>query len=73
MEKVENTSNKKASVEKNISLDQWKEYFEKLFEWNTDPDEQTVYNIFEEEPIADEIEDFIFNSDITEDEILSVV
>ena len=45
----------------------------KLFECNTDPDEQNIYNIVEEKPIADETENFILSTDITEDEILRAV
>ena len=44
-----------------------------IFECNTGPDEQGIKNMFEEEPIADEIKDFIFNSEITEEEILRTV
>ena len=67
--KLKILSNKKATVKNNITLEQWREYFEKLFECDADPDEQNINNMFEEEPVEDDIEDFIFNSDITEEEI----
>ena len=66
-------SNKKASVKNNITLEQWKVYFERLFEYNGELNEQDIINIFEEEPVLDDVEDFIFNSEITEEEILRVV
>ena len=34
-------------------MDQWKDHFEKLFEDNTDKDEQNINNLFEEEPTTD--------------------
>ena len=71
--KLKMLSNKKASVKNNITLEQWKVYFERLFEYNGEPNEQDIINIFEEEPVLDDVEDFIFNSEITEEEILRVV
>ena len=65
-------SNKKASVKNNITLEQWKVYFERLFEYNGEPNEQDIINIFEEEPVLGDVEYFIFNSEITEEEILRV-
>ena len=59
-------SNKKASVKNNITLEQWKVYFERLFEYNGEPNEQDIINIFEEEPVLDDVDDFIYNSEITE-------
>ena len=66
-------SHKKASVKNNITLEQWKVYFERLFEYIGEPYEQDIINTFEEEPVLDDVEDFIFNSEITEEEILRVV
>ena len=71
--KLKMLSNKKASVKNNITLEQWKVYFERLFEYNGEPNEGDIINIFEEEPVLDDVEDFIFNSEITEEEILRVV
>ena len=46
---------------------------ERLFEYNSEPNEQDIGNIFEEEHVLDNVEHIIFVSEITEKEILRVV
>ena len=60
-------------MKNNITLEQWKVYFERLFEYNGETNEKDIINIFVEEPVLDDVEDFIFNSEVTEEEILRVV
>ena len=71
--KLKLLSNKKATTQHNISLAQWKEHFENLFKQDDTVSDQNIDDLFEEEPAADEIEDSIFNSEITEEEILRAV
>ena len=62
-------SNKEATARNNITLAQWNVYFEQLFEYIGEPTEQDFINIFEEKPVLDYVDDFCFNSKITEEEI----
>ena len=67
-------SDKTAASKNNISLDEWKNYFEQLFEYNDAPNEhENNIDIFEEPPELNDVEDFVFNSEITEEEILKFV
>ena len=48
--------------------------FEQIFEHKDEVGEQDILNnLFDDEPVMDEIEDVIFNSEITEEEILREV
>ena len=61
-------------MKNNITLDEWKQYFERLFEYNDEPNErENEIQFFEEPPELDDVEDFIFNSEITQEEILWLV
>ena len=61
-------------MKNNITLDEWKQYFERLFEYIDEPNErENEIQFFEESPELDDVEDFIFNSEITQEEILRVV
>ena len=72
--KLKVMSDKKAKVKNDITLDEWKVHFEGLFEYIDAPNyHENDMHIFEEPPELDDLEDFVFNSEITEEEILRVV
>ena len=56
-----------------ITPEQWKTYFEQLFDYKDEAGEPDINNRFDDEPVMDEIEDVIFNSEITEEKCLRAV
>ena len=78
--KLKNICNSRHQRQNNITKDQWKSHFEKLFNDNTR--NENIDNIMHEDEIEDvfqydltenELEDIIFNSEITNEEVLKSI
>ena len=78
--KFKNICNSRHQRQNNITKDQWKNHFEKLF--NDKTRNENIDNIMHEDEIEDdfqydltenELEDIIFNSEITNEEVLKSI